>query len=95
MSFVLIVRMQAAPGNAERAVEVMKELAAASREEPGVEDYQPCLDPENPSSFVIYERYRDRAAWEEHGETEHFKRLGPGELFPLMESRERQIFETF
>ena len=95
MSFVLIVRMQAAAGNEERAAEVMKELAAASLEEPGCEEYQPMRDPENASSFVLYERYRDKAAWEEHIETEHFKRLAPGELFPLMESRERLTFDTF
>ena len=95
MSFVLIVRMQAAPGNEDEAAAVIEELAAASREEAGVEYYQPCRDPEDPCSFAIFERYRDRAAWEEHGKTEHFERLGPGRLFPLMASRERLIFETF
>jgi quinol monooxygenase YgiN len=94
MSFVLIVRMQAAPGNEARAAKVMKELAATSLEEAGCEEYQPCVDPDNPASFVIYERYRDRAAWEEHGQTEHFQRLAANELFGLMESRERLIFET-
>ena len=63
MSFVLIVRMQAAPGNEDEAAAVMEELAAASREEAGVEYYQPCRDPEDPCSFAIFERYRDRAAW--------------------------------
>ncbi len=43
---------------------------------------------------MIYESYRDRAGWEEHGKTEHFQRLGAGELFGLMESRERKIYET-
>ena len=44
---------------------------------------------------MIYERYRDQAAWEEHGQTEHFQRLAVGRaLRPLLESRERKIFET-
>jgi quinol monooxygenase YgiN len=94
MSFVLVVLMQAAEGNEARAAELMVELAAASRTEPGCEEYVPCRDPDNPASFVIYERYRDRAAWEAHGRTEHFQRLGAGELFPLLESRERKTYET-
>jgi len=94
MSFVLMVRLQAAPGNEEKVAELVTELAAASREEAGVEDYVPCRDPENPASFAIYERYRDKAAWEEHGKTEHFERIALGQLFPSLESRERLIFET-
>ena len=94
MSYVLIVRMKAQEGNEERAVQVMAELAAASRDEPGCEAYVPCRETEDPRSFAIFERYRDQAAFEEHGRTEHFQRLGVGELFPLMESRERVFFET-
>ena len=94
MSLVLLVRMTAQGGNEDRAAEVMTELAAASNAEPGCEAYVPCRDVENPRSFAIYERYRDKTAFEEHGQTEHFQRLAAGELFGLMESRERVFYET-
>ena len=94
MSFVLVVRMKTKEGEEDRALEVMHELAAASRQEPGCEAYVPCRDPEDPRSFLFYEQYRDKAAFEEHGQAEHFQRLGPGELFGLMESRERNFYET-
>jgi quinol monooxygenase YgiN len=94
MSFVLIVRMQAKEGAEGRAVELARELAEASRGEPGCEAYVPCQDPEDPRSFVFYEQYRDKAAFEEHGATEHFQRLALGGLFELMESRERSFYET-
>jgi quinol monooxygenase YgiN len=94
MSFVLIVRMRAGDGSEERAAEIVAELAEETRKEPGCELYIPCRDPEDPRSFVIYEQYVSKAGWEAHGETEHFRRLGPGELFGLMESRERSFFET-
>ncbi len=94
MSFVLVVRMQAKEGEDERAVAIMDELAAASRQEPGCELYIPCRDPEDPRSFLFYEQYRDKAAFEEHGASEHFQRLGAGELFGLMESRERTFYDT-
>ena len=94
MSFVLVVRMKVADGNEERAAELITELASASREEPGCELYIPCRDPEDPRSYLFYEQYRDKAAFEEHGASEHFQRLGAGELFGLMESRERVFYET-
>ena len=94
MSFVLVVRMKVAGGNEERAAEVIAELATASRQEPGCELYIPCSDPEDPRVYLFYEQYRDKAAFEQHGASEHFQRLAAGELFGLMESRERSLYET-
>ena len=94
MSFVLVVRMKVAEGNEARAAEVIAELAPASRQEPGYELYIPCRDPEDPRVYLFYEQYRDQAAFEEHGASAHFQRLAAGELFGLMESRERAFYET-
>jgi quinol monooxygenase YgiN len=94
MSFVLVVRMKVAEGNGDRVAEIVPELAAASREEPGCELYIPCRDPDDPQSYLFYEQYRDKTAFEEHGASEHFQRLAAGELFGLMESRERTFYET-
>jgi quinol monooxygenase YgiN len=94
MSFVLVVRMRAKEGEEARALELMGELADATRQEPGCEAYVPCRDPEDRRSFLFYEQYRDKAAFEEHGASEHFQRLAAGELFGLMESRERAFYET-
>ena len=95
MSFVLVVRMRAKEGEEERAVEVMHELAQASRQEPGCEAYVPCRDPEDPRSFLFYEQYADKAAFEAHGASPHFQELAAGKLFGLMESpRERSFYET-
>jgi quinol monooxygenase YgiN len=94
MSFVLVVRMKVSEGNEERAVEIARELAEASRAEPGCTVYKPCVDPEDSSSLLFFEEYDDKAAFEAHGASEHFQRLAVGELFPLMESRERTFYET-
>ena len=94
MSFVLVVRMKAKEGEEERAVEVARELAAASREEPGCEAFVPCRDSEDPGSILIYEQYRDKAAFEEHGASEHFQRLALNGLFELVGPRERTFYET-
>ena len=94
MSFVLVVRMKVAEGNEERAAELIPDLATASREEPGCELYIPCRDPEDARSYLFYEQYQDQAAFEAHGASEHFQRLAAGELFGLLESRERAFYET-
>jgi quinol monooxygenase YgiN len=94
MSFVLVVRMKVGEGNEERVAAIVPELAAASRQEPGCELYIPTRDPEDPRLYLFFEQYRDKAAFEEHGQTEHFTRLGPGALFPLMEDRRREFYET-
>jgi quinol monooxygenase YgiN len=94
MAYTLVVRMTAPDGEQDRAQELIRRLADASRQEPGAVHYIAHRDPEDPRVFLIYEQYRDKAAFEEHGQTEHFTRLGPGALFPLMEDRRREFYET-
>jgi quinol monooxygenase YgiN len=95
MSFVLVVRMTAREGNEDEAVATMRELAEATRQEPGCELYIPTQDPENPRSLLFYEQYADKAAFEAHGASDHFQQLALGKLFPLLEGeRERTFFET-
>ena len=94
MAFTLVVRMTARAGEEERAAEIIPRLVAASSAEPGNIHYLAHRDPEDPRVFLMYEQYRDKAAFEEHGASEHFKTLGLGELFPLMEERRREVYET-
>jgi len=95
MSFVLVVRMTAQEGKEDEAVATMRELAEATRQEPGCELYIPAQDPESPRSLIFYEQYADKAAFEAHGASDHFQQLAVGKLFGLMESgRERSFYET-
>jgi len=94
MAFVLVARLTAREGEQDRAAELIGRLADASSAEPGNVHYIPHRDPEDPRVFLMYEQYRDKAAFEEHGQTEHFKELALGELFPLLEGRERNFYET-
>jgi len=95
MSFVLVVRMKAKEGEEEQALAVIRELAEATRQEPGCQAYIPCRDPEDPRGFLFYEQYDDKAAFEAHGASEHFQRLAVGQLWGLLEEgRERSFYET-
>ena len=94
MAYVLVVRMTAPEGEEQHAEELIKRLVEATRQEPGNVHYIAHRDPENPRVFLMYEQYKDEAAFKEHGSTDAFKEIALGELFPLMESRERAIYET-
>ena len=94
MAYVLIARMTCREGEEQRAEALVRELVEASRQEPGNVHYIAHRDPEDPRVFLMYEQYRDQAAFEEHGQTDHCQSLGPGALFPLMEKRERNFYET-
>jgi quinol monooxygenase YgiN len=94
MAYVLIARMKTREGEQDRAEELVRRLTEASRTEPGNIYYIPHRDPEDPRVFVLYEQYVDEDAFKAHGQTEHFQTLAAGELFGLMEERERLFYET-
>ena len=70
-------------------------LSGPSRAEPGILQYQPHRDPENPNVFFFYEQYADKAAYRPHVESEHSSSTGFGDAIPRLESRERAFYETW
>jgi quinol monooxygenase YgiN len=95
MAFVVAARWTAKEGEEEAVAAAIRKLAGPSRSEPGNLLYQLHRDPENPRVFFFYEQYVDRAAYEAHGSSEHFRQHGFGEAIPRLESRERQFYETW
>ena len=95
MSCVRGVRMRVKEGEEENALAAIRELAEASRQEPGNEAYIPCVDPDDPRSILFFEQYTDMDAFEAHGGSEHFQRLAAGKLWDLLDGpRERTFYET-
>jgi quinol monooxygenase YgiN len=84
-----LVRMRFAPEDRENVSDILRQLAIASREEPGCVSYVPHTVEDDPNTVVIYEQYRDRVAAEFHRTTPHFKKFAVGGLYQLM--RERQM----
>jgi quinol monooxygenase YgiN len=94
MTFVLTARWVAKEGEEEAVREALAQLAGPTREESGCLLWQPHRDPDDPRVFFIYEQYTDRAAYDAHGESEHFERWGKGAAFPHLEDRRREFYET-
>lgn len=62
------------PGAAERFVPLVRDNAAQSLlQEPGCHRFDVCHDPGQPDKLFLYELYEDRAAFEAHLGTAHFK----------------------
>ena len=52
----------------------IRENAAASlREEPGCHHFDVCTSPDDPTEIFLYELYDDRAAFDAHLASEHFR----------------------
>ena len=67
--------------------EALRQLTAASRQEPGCVSYIPHHVEGDPDTIVIYEQYLDEKALAAHRETVHFKKYGVGGLFQKMKNR--------
>lgn len=83
-----IVRMRFAAEDRENVSDMLRQLALASRQEPGCVTFVPHTVEDDPAVVVIYEQYRDRAASEFHRTTPHFMEFAVGGLFQLMRGRE-------
>ncbi len=83
-----IVRMRFAAEDRENVSDILRQLALASRQEPGCVSFIPHTVEDDPSMVVIYEQYRDRAASElppHHSSLQEVRRRRP---FQLMRERE-------
>jgi quinol monooxygenase YgiN len=84
------VRMRFAQEDRAEIVEILRELTAASRQEPGCVNYIPHWVQGDPCTVLIYEQYRDEKAEELHRQSPHFKKYAVGGLFQKMLERSRE-----
>jgi len=91
--FIVAVTYVVQAGREAEALECLRELERASRQEPGCSMYVAQRARNNPRKFHIYERYRDEPAFEAHKNTEHFRRFGKGGLQAIAESRDAEFYE--
>lgn len=82
-----IVRYRFASEDRAEAVETARQLAAASRKEPGNIAYFPNQVDDDPDTLMIFEQYADEKALTAHRESEHFKKYCIGILYQKMKDR--------
>jgi quinol monooxygenase YgiN len=95
MTLVVSATLRAKAGKEQRLREVLAEISAPSRAEPGNRFYQAHQSVDDPQRFFVYEQYADEASYRAHQESEHYTRLIKGEAAPeLIADREIDLFET-
>ena len=85
--YVVIVDFQIKPERVAEFMSLMVENARASREtEPGCRQFDVCVDPGDKTRVFLYELYDDRAAFDAHLATAHFKRFDAA-VAPMLASK--------
>ncbi len=82
-----LVRLRFAPEDRADITEVLRQLTAASRAEPGCLTYIAHWSEATSDTVLIYEQYTDRAALEAHRGTPHFQKYAIGGLYQRMKER--------
>ena len=72
----------------------MVEMVRASRAEDGCLDYTFARDMADPDTLVLFERWRDRAALEAHGQSAHMAEFQKVMAANPPASRDIRIYET-
>jgi quinol monooxygenase YgiN len=76
-----------AADSVDTVIPMLRDIAVASRQEPGCLGFEVNRSNDDPNAFVLYERWVDAAALEAHYATEHFIALGVNGIRPLALSR--------
>ena len=84
-----VVRLKFAPEDRADVAETLRQLAAASRREPGCVSYIPHHLEDDPDTVLIYEQYVDAKAQAAHRESDHFKKHAVAGLYQKL--RERSV----
>jgi quinol monooxygenase YgiN len=90
--FVLQVSIKIQPQNVDAFMKKLDDNARAARTEPGCKQFEVLVDPKDRAKIMLYEVYKDEAAFEAHQQTPHFKKY-VAEAVPLLADRVRNVWK--
>jgi quinol monooxygenase YgiN len=92
---VLTAKYFAKTGKGDEVEGLLRRMAPlVSANEPGCKLYHANRSADNPDIFLLYEHYADQAALDAHRSTPHFKEIIEGVIIPLLEKRERELYQS-
>ncbi len=80
---VVVAGLKVKPGKEKELEDAMREMIAKVESEEGTLTYVFHRSQHNPGEFLMYEKYRDKAAFDHHISTPYFKELF-GKIGPLL-----------
>jgi quinol monooxygenase YgiN len=90
--YVIIAQWYAKEGKQAEVAALAKSMLPHARSEPGCRLFMVNQAADDPRRFVLYEHFDDRAAFDAHTQTQHFKDIVVGKIVPLLENRVREVF---
>ena len=90
--YVVIARYYTQEGKQDEVLEILRQVVPLSRAEEGNRAYTVNQSVYDPRTIVLYEQYVDEAAFQFHAARPEFTELVRGRVWPLLESRQREIF---
>ena len=91
MALVLQVNIHIKPENVDAFMKKVIENGKAARGEPGCQQFEVLVDPEDKTKVMLFEIYDDQKAFEVHQAGAAFKKY-IAEAVPLLASRERYFW---
>ncbi len=82
-----LVRFKFASEDRTEIAEILRNLAEASRREPGCLSFIPHQVQEDPDTVLIYEQYRDDEGLAAHRDSAYYKKYVVGGLYQKMRER--------
>ncbi len=92
--YVVAARYYTKEGKDDEVAAVLRMMIPVSLSEPGCQVYTVNRSMDDPRKFLLYEQYADEAGYDAHRETDAFKENILGRVVPMLESRERDFYET-
>jgi quinol monooxygenase YgiN len=83
----VVARYRVKEGNADLVASVLAKHVAATRQEPRCLEFTACRSRTAPEQFLLYERYEDEAALDEHRASPHFLEYIQRTIMPLLDER--------
>lgn len=84
MTVIVLVEMQANPGDGDRLLEVLKKITPDSLAGDGAISFETVRDQDDPDKFITIGRWRDRLAHTTYMNWRAETGIGPSELAPLL-----------
>lgn len=94
MTYVVVAHWQPRAGETARVESILRELAAATRREPGNLRFDVHRSRDGSEEFLLYEVYASEQAFHDHQQTEHFKQLVIERAVPLLSIRKRRAYSV-
>jgi quinol monooxygenase YgiN len=90
----VVALWRAEPDRLEPVREVLRELAAATRREPGCLRFEVLEATDRPGSFVLVERYAGADGHAAHTASAHFRELVLGRAVPMLAHRDVRTYQV-